>query len=161
MKENYLYRCQCLFEYFQAALVWFFYNCWPIKGIVSGDEYFLSALKNQIITFCMQADGFHKIWLPFLWRKLKIKFLLVSMKTFTNSENPSKTLFQETCFDFQAIKVVPKAACDYEGCSESQLWHSQCRKLNNDSKSRSRNSPAAFGTIFRISRCFKRSKQKV
>jgi hypothetical protein len=46
-------------------------------------------LKLRSILFvCMSTDGFHNFWLPFV-KKSKLKFLLDSMKSFTNRENPS------------------------------------------------------------------------
>jgi hypothetical protein len=33
----------------------------PFKGIVSREKYFIEGPKNQISTFCMRADGVHKI----------------------------------------------------------------------------------------------------
>ncbi len=35
------------------------------KWIVPRDDYFFECPKNQISTFCMIADDFHNIWLPF------------------------------------------------------------------------------------------------
>jgi hypothetical protein len=32
---------------------------------VPRDDYFFECPKNQISTFCMIADDFHNIWLPF------------------------------------------------------------------------------------------------
>ncbi len=57
-----------------------------VKSIVSQNEYFLDGHKYWISTFCMRANGFHNIWLPFLGWKLKIKFLLAPMKPLDNSE---------------------------------------------------------------------------
>jgi hypothetical protein len=83
----------------------------------------LEGLKNQIIIFCTSADGFNKIWLPFV-EKFKIKFLLASLKSLTNSENPSINPLQEACSGFQVTacdsKSCWKAACVYENGSESR-----------------------------------------
>jgi hypothetical protein len=52
----------------------------------------------------------------FLWRKSKIKFLLASMKSLTNSENSSRTPLQRVWSGFpqppMSVNVVPKTACD-------------------------------------------------
>jgi hypothetical protein len=73
---------------------------------MSRDEYFFEGPKNPISTFFPALMVFYNIWLPFLRRKLKIKFLLSSLKSLTNSENPSSNPFQEACSGFQV------AACD-------------------------------------------------
>jgi hypothetical protein len=59
--------------------------------------------------------------------KYKIKFLHASMKSLTNCENPSSNPLQRGGGVVPAfrkppvtLKVVPKAACDSENCSESQ-----------------------------------------
>ncbi len=68
----------------------------------------------QISTFCMSAYGFNNIWLPVM-EKFKIKFLNASLKSLSNSENPSNNPILEACSGFQV------AACDSENCSESWL----------------------------------------
>jgi hypothetical protein len=40
-------------------------NSWLFKGRVSRDEYLFEGSKNQISTFCISADSFYNIWLPF------------------------------------------------------------------------------------------------
>ncbi len=55
VKANYLCRCQCLWEYFQAALVWFswfFYNCWPIKQSLE-----LVGVFKEAETFSFKPDN--------------------------------------------------------------------------------------------------------
>jgi hypothetical protein len=49
--------------------------------------------------------------------KIKKKFLLASIKSLTNSENPSSNPLQEAFSCFQ------EAACDPESCSESRLLY--------------------------------------
>jgi hypothetical protein len=68
----------------------------------------------------------------YLWRKLKIKILLASLKSPFNSKNISNKPLQEACSSSQ---VVPKTACHSENCSKSQLWHTciHWRKLTIDS----------------------------
>ncbi len=70
----------------------------------------------------MRTDAFH-FFAVILSRKSKTMFLLASMKSPTNCENPSSSLFKGACSGFQIassdFKVVPKAAC--ESCSESRL----------------------------------------
>jgi hypothetical protein len=51
----------------------------------------------------------------FLWRKLKKKFLLASLKPVTNTENPSSNPLQEACSGFQV------AACDAKRFFENRL----------------------------------------
>jgi hypothetical protein len=46
---------------------------------------FFEGLKNQISTFCICTDGFLILFASSLLRKILLKFLLVSMKTLTNS----------------------------------------------------------------------------
>jgi hypothetical protein len=75
----------------------------------------------RILFLFYQRDGFHNFG-SFSWRKFKIKFLLASMKSLTNSENPSRKPFQEACSGFQVT------AYDSKSCSESRLfrklvWH--------------------------------------
>jgi hypothetical protein len=41
---------------------------------VSRDEYFFEVPKGQIKTFCMSADGFYNIGLPFCGENLKSNF---------------------------------------------------------------------------------------
>ncbi len=87
-----------------------------------------------------------------LWRKLKIKFLLASLKSLTNSENPFNNSLQEPCSGFQVatsvtLKVVPKSACDLDNYSKSgENWPMTSKE------SRNKNSDAAFRTIFRFSK---------
>jgi hypothetical protein len=63
----------------------------------------------------------------FLWKKLKIKFLLASIKSLNKSENPSSSHLQGSLFwplDSQppeSLKVVSKAACNSENGSENRL----------------------------------------
>jgi hypothetical protein len=60
------------------------------------------------------------------------------------------------------LKVVPKPACDSENFSESRPMYEHKKKLTNESKEKPEQKfDAAFGTIFRISKCFQRSKQKL
>ncbi len=106
-----------------------------------------------------------------MWRKFKIKFLLTSLKSLTNSENPSSNPLQETCSGFQVV------ACYAKCCSESRLLLKKFPKAGYDlysnrtlhgenysmiaKESRNRNSDAAFGTVFRIRNCFQRSKERL
>ncbi len=60
----------------------------------------------------MSDVGFYNFKLPFSRESLKIEFLLASMKSLTNSENPKRfSGFQTPTCD---SKVGPKAACDPE-----------------------------------------------
>ncbi len=36
-----------------------------IEMVEVRDEYFVEGQKNKISNFCMTADSFHNIWLPF------------------------------------------------------------------------------------------------
>ncbi len=77
--------------------------------------------------------------------------------TYTNCEKPSLNLFSELVPAFRKppVKVVTKAGCDPENCI-------QLRKSTNESEVKpDQKSDTAFGTIFRINKCFQRSKQKV
>jgi hypothetical protein len=58
------------------------------------------------------------------------------------------------------LKVVPKPACDSENFSESRPMYVHKKKLTNESKEKPEQKfDAAFGTIFRISKCFQRSNK--
>jgi hypothetical protein len=81
---------------------------------VSRDEYFFECPKNQISICCISAGSLYNIWLPFV-EKIENKFLLDSLKTLTNSENPFCNPLQESFSGFQV------AACDDKSCSESRL----------------------------------------
>ncbi len=125
--------------------------------------YFFMVL-DQITTFCMSTNWrFSQFLVFFLWRKFKIKFLLASMKSLTSFDNPSSNPLQETCSVFQV------AACDSKSCSESRLFRKlsiTCaigwKKSTNDSEGKPEEKFwCGFGTIFRISKCFDRSKQKL
>jgi hypothetical protein len=56
--------------------------------------------------------------------KIVIKFLLASLKSLTNSKNPSSYPLQEACsgaWQPVTLKTVPNAAFNSENCSESRL----------------------------------------
>jgi hypothetical protein len=64
-----------------------------------------------------------------IFNKLFVKIIQnkASIKSLTNCEKVPVTPLQWACSGFQypsvtLIKVVPKAACDPENCSESLLW---------------------------------------
>ncbi len=57
------------------------------------------------------------------------------------------------------VKVVPKAVCDPEIFSESRPYV-HWRKWNIEREGKLEQFDAAFGTIFRRSKCFLRSKDK-
>jgi hypothetical protein len=57
---------------------------------------FVKVLQKQISTFCMSTADFHKFGCLFV-EKLKIKFLLSSLKAFTTFENP----LRKACSGFQ------------------------------------------------------------
>jgi hypothetical protein len=67
-----------------------------------------------------------------------MKFLLASMKSLTNRENPSGGLFRKPAMNVHWRNSTNQR----EGLSEQKF-------------------DAAYGTIFRISKCFQRSKQKL
>jgi hypothetical protein len=101
-----------------------------------------------------------------LWRKLKMKFMLASMKSPTISNNPSSNPLQKVCSGFQIaacdskrlfrkppmiLKIVPKAG-----------HHMELEMIDPGQKeSRNRNYYAAFGTIFKIGKCFRRIKHTI
>jgi hypothetical protein len=62
----------------------------------------------------MNADGFHNFCLSFC-EEIQIKFLLASVKSLTNCENPSGTPLHEACSGFLI------AACDSKSFSERRL----------------------------------------
>ncbi len=78
------------------------------------------------------TDGFHNI-VAFLWRKLKIKLLLASMKPLQILKYA--TLYRKLVPAFRyslasaTLKVVPKAACDSKNCSESRLSNVHWKKF--------------------------------
>ncbi len=58
------------------------------------------------------------------------------------------------------LKIVPKAACDPENCSSAMNVH--WRKSTNESEGKPEQKfDVAFGTVFKISKYFQRSKQKI
>jgi hypothetical protein len=60
------------------------------------------------------------------------------------------------------LKVVPKAACDFEIVLKAgPVMHTRKNRPKTAKESLNRNSDAACGTIFRISNCFQGSKQKL
>jgi hypothetical protein len=61
----------------------------------------------------MSADG--QSFLLSLCGKSKKKFLLASIKIFTNSKNPSRNTLQEACSGFE------KTTHEFQNCSESRL----------------------------------------
>jgi hypothetical protein len=66
------------------------------KGTVSREGVYRVQKLNQNFTFFTSSDGFHNI-AAFLWRKLKTKLLLASMKSLINSGKLFKyvTLFRK------------------------------------------------------------------
>ncbi len=65
----------------------------------------------------MSAEGFHGLWLSFCEEHPNYKFLLASIQSLTNCENPSSNIpLQKACSGF------PIAACNSKSCSESRLW---------------------------------------
>jgi hypothetical protein len=62
----------------------------------------------------MSADGFYQFLAAFLRRQLKIMFLLATVKSHTDSKNPSSNPLQGACSGF------PIAACDSKSLSESR-----------------------------------------
>ncbi len=102
-----------------------------LKGLVSWNEYFLMVLKLKTIVFneCWIWWFFLQFLAVFLSWKSKIKFLLASMKSLTNCENPSSNPRQGACsgfpraaYDYCYVKVVPKAGCDPTFFSERRPW---------------------------------------
>jgi hypothetical protein len=81
------------------------------------------ALKIKTLLLFIGTDGFYNIWPPFGW-----EVSLASIKSFTNSKNPSSNLLQEACSGFQVaivatyVFVIPKAACD----SEKKMFPKAC-----------------------------------
>ncbi len=112
----------------------------------------------------MSDNGFHIIYC-LLWRRLKIKFLLASTRSRTNSENPSSNPVHETCSSFRKppvnLKAVPKAACGSKISLKAACGSKIALKICYDiftgenrpittKESRDRNSEVALGTIFVI-----------
>jgi hypothetical protein len=68
--------------------------------------------KSPTSIFCTSGDGFHNFWLPFCGEIYKQS----SMKSLTNSGNPSSSPLKKACSGFQLAtcwsKVVPKAGHD-------------------------------------------------
>ncbi len=87
-----------------------------LKGRVSQDKYYFKGPLKEICSFYISACVFfYQYLVAFLWRKLKIKFLLTSLTSLTNSENPSCDPLQEACSGSQV------GMCDSKSCSESRL----------------------------------------
>ncbi len=86
----------------------------------------------------------------------------------SNYENHSSNPHQGACSGFQLAacdsKSCLKAGCDLENCSESRLWMYivHWRQSTNESKGKPEQKfDKAFETLFRICKCFQRSKQKL
>ncbi len=110
------------------------------KGTVSRDRYFLGGSLKSNYYFLYERWWFSQDLAAFLWRKFEIKFLLASLKSLTNSENPFSSPLQEACSGVQepssvTIKVVCKSECDSEYCSKSRL-DMYIVQLTNDSKAK-------------------------
>jgi hypothetical protein len=123
---------------------------------------FFEGLKNRNSTLWMIAYGFHNFKLPF-WRKSKLKFLLASMKSLTNGEIHSCKPLPESLF-------WPPVSLNSGSVTRLWSWklfqkpalNVHWKKLTNESKGKpGQKFDAAFGTIFRIDKCFQRSKQKL
>jgi hypothetical protein len=67
-----------------------------LKGERHKINIFVNVLQKQIGTFCMSNDDFHNFGCLFV-EKLKVTFLLASLKAFTNFENP----LRKACSGFQ------------------------------------------------------------
>ena len=92
------------------------------KGTVSRDEYFLRVPKIKLVLLAQVLMVF-TIFGSLIWRKKK-KFQLASIKSLTNSINPSTNPVQEACSGFQVpmmLKGVPKAICYSKNYSQSWL----------------------------------------
>jgi hypothetical protein len=83
-----------------------------IKGIVSREEYFLKVLKIKSVFF-VWAQMVITLFSCLFEEKIKNK---VYIKSFNNSENPSRNPLQEACTGFQI------AACGCKSCYESRHW---------------------------------------
>ncbi len=61
------------------------------------------------------------------------------------------------------LKVVPKAACDHENRAESKpRMYCTMEKIEKRKRRKAEKEIClAYGTIYRIIKCFKRSKQKL
>jgi hypothetical protein len=94
-----------------------------------------------------------------------MKFLLASMRSLTNCEIPSSNPLQRACSGFLT------AACAFKSCSETPVilkivpkagYECTLEESTNESKGKPvQKFDAAFGTTFKISKCFQRSKQKL
>jgi hypothetical protein len=106
----------------------------------------------------MSDNGFHIIYC-LLWRRLKIKFLLASTRSLTNSENPSSNPVHETCSSFRKppvnLKAVPKAACGSKIALKAGygIFTGENRPITTK-ESRDRNFDVALGAIFGITKYF-------
>ncbi len=137
-----------------------------VKGIVSWDQYILEGPNAKTVLFDWALIWFLQFLVVLLWRKSKLKFLLASMKSLTNSEIPSSNFLRTSC------SGVLIAACVSKSCSETRLWswklfrkpamNEHWKKSTNENKGKPEHKfCAAFGrTLFKISKCFQRSKQK-
>ncbi len=83
-----------------------------IKGIVSRKKYFLKVLKIKSVFF-VWAQMVITLLSCLFEEKIKNK---VSIKSFNNSENPSRNTLQKACTGFQI------AACGCKSCYESRYW---------------------------------------
>ncbi len=83
---------------------------------MSQDEYFfyfLKVLKFKWVLLVFTIFGC-------FWRTSKIKFLLISLKSLTNCENPSCNPLHEAFYSFLI------AACESKSCSKSRVTPWNC-----------------------------------
>ncbi len=87
----------------RPATIYFYFT-----GIVSRDEYFFKVFYKSKQYFLNERLWFSQFQVNFLWRKSKLKFLLVSMKSLTNCEIHSSNPLQRACSGFLIAACRPR-----------------------------------------------------
>jgi hypothetical protein len=84
------------------------------------------------------------------------------MKSLTNCEIPSSNSLPTFYLSPVSLNVVPYPTWDPENCSRKLALNGHWKNPQIiATESQNRNLDAAFGTTFRISKCFQRSKKKL
>ncbi len=162
------------FRIFTFCLILTLEPCSMWINILMGLNFWLSLSYfhvndyHIIVTVSRDICLIQTFWKCLFVKKFQNKFLYVSVKSLTNSENASSNPLQGACSAF------PEAACEAKSCSESRLWFWKLFRKpamtvrtgeiqpQTVKESRKRNFIRLIhGTTFWISKCFRRNKQKL
>jgi len=141
---------------------------------MSWDDYFLKVLNIRFVLSVYALMVFKNFWkFVYVYTGTRMyqsqSFCLLLWNYFIILKIRPVNLLQRRLWPWECIQ---EAACDTENCSESRLWcvHRKNQPMAEKQRRKStsgreenleKNSAAASGTIFRISRCSQRSKLKL